>query len=383
MLPRIFFRYNTARSFFNGIIALTCFLLTLMAIAFSWRRNHGLKVKAPLTSQNVKRLRLEHTNTTKSSEKIISMLHFPSYYELKMGGIHFEHCKIKTCTLTDNPDHLTTSDAVMFYTPVKPITPPPKTPGQIWVYFVEESPLHSRTELFGGPEWENLINWTMTYRKDSDIVFGYGVVHNKTERGPQKDYYAIAKAKTKLIAWFVSNCNTKSQRMKYVKLLQKFVPVDVYGDCGSLKCPKNKEIGCIEMLNTDYKFYLSFENSLCLDYVTEKLYRMLKYDVIPIARGWANYSKYLPNKSVISTSDFFTVRDLAELIKHLDSNMDEYLKYFSWKSSYSIEEPQAMPLCEICEKVHNPEKWHNIYKNVADWWRTGTCHDPTDLVSEL
>ncbi|XP_041366031.1 alpha-(1,3)-fucosyltransferase C-like [Gigantopelta aegis] len=379
MLPRICFRYSTWRSFFNGTIALTCFFITVMAVVYSWRR---VRIDRPrLTSKEARRLRLEYLNNTSGNEKVVFLHQFPSYYELKMGATHFEHCKIKTCSFTDNPDHLPTSDAVMFYTPVIPFPPPPKTPGQIWVYFVEESPLYSNPALFGGPEWENLINWTMTYRKDSDIVFGYGVVHNKTERGPQKDYYAIAKAKTKLIAWFVSNCNTKSQRLKYVKLLQKFVPVDIYGECGSLKCPRYKEMECIEMLNTDYKFYLSFENSLCLDYVTEKLYRMLKYDVIPIARGgWAGYNKYLPNKSVISTSDFATVKDLAEFIKYLDSNMDEYLKYFSWKSSYSIEEPQVFPFCEICEKVQNPEKWHNVYKNITDWYLSGTCLDPTDLV---
>ena len=369
------------RSCFNGVIALTCVFVTLLAVNLTWRRVSTPADKPRLTDREANTLRLEYLNNT-DVEKLIFLQSFPSFYELKLGSALFENCPVKTCSFTDSPEDLPTSDAVMFFTKYdKP--PPPKTAGQIWIYFVEESPLYSGSGRFNGPEWENLINWTMSYRKNSDIVFGYGVVHNKTERAPPKDYHAIAKAKTKLIAWYVSNCNTQSQRMKYVKLLQQFVPVDIYGECGPFKCPRSRETECIEMLNKDYKFYLSFENSLCLDYVTEKVYRILKYDVVPIVRGGANYSRFFPIKSVINTSDFFTVRDLAEFIKHLDSNMDEYLKYFSWKTSYSIEEPQAMPLCEICEKVHSPEKWHKVYKNVADWWKVGTCRDPTDLVLQL
>ena len=34
-------------------------------------------------------------------------------------------------------------------------------------------------------------------------------------------------------------------------------------------------------MNNTYKFYLAFENSICPDYVTEKFFNILQYNVIP------------------------------------------------------------------------------------------------------
>lgn len=59
------------------------------------------------------------------------------------------------------------------------------------------------------------------------------------------------------------------------KELQKYIPVDIYGACGTLKCAISEKQKCDQMLNTDYKFYLAFENSLCYDYITEKFVRGL------------------------------------------------------------------------------------------------------------
>ena len=57
------------------------------------------------------------------------------------------------------------------------------------------------------------------------------------------------------------------------------------------------------MINTN-KFYLSLENALCNDYVTEKFFHHFRQDTVLIVRGGANYDRLLPSDSFIDASKF-------------------------------------------------------------------------------
>ena len=82
--------------------------------------------------------------------------------------------------------------------------------------------------------------------------------------------------RTKDIAWMVSHCTTNSKREDYVNEMQKFdkLQVDIYGKCGNLSQPSKTEglEAAYKMLAKQYKFYLSFENSICSEYITEKFF---------------------------------------------------------------------------------------------------------------
>jgi glycoprotein 3-alpha-L-fucosyltransferase len=180
-----------------------------------------------------------------------------------------QKCPVNNCQLTDSRRAAHSADAVLFrQNPRFPWFRRP--PSQIWILYLLEAPYFTPSlRKFNGH-----FNWTASYRHDSDIVAPYEkfVKHNKTISNilPKmtKNY---AEGKTKKIAWFVSNCRATNNRLEYAKELSKFMQVDIFGKCGDKKCPRGQN-SCSEMLNKDYKFYLSFENSNCRDYITEKFF---------------------------------------------------------------------------------------------------------------
>lgn len=186
--------------------------------------------------------------------------------------------------------------------------PKRRSPHQKYVYFNMES---SANFPVCDERFDGYFNWTATYKLDSDIPFPYIAVKN-TEGdivGPQTnmpwpkefsevddDLSARLANKTKAAAWFVSHCNSKSGRDQLVKNLQEALElygltVDVYGRCGPLDCPRNQTKTCNFLLEKDYFFYMSLENSFAEDYVTEKLLTALQHDTVPIVYGGADYSK--------------------------------------------------------------------------------------------
>ena len=94
-----------------------------------------------------------------------------------------------------------------------------------------------------------------------------------------------------MVAWMVSHCPSYSKREEYVRQLQQHIQVDVYGKCGTLSCPRNGTLDissreCYEMIENKYKFFLSFENTFCNDYATEKIFSILPLNIVPIVFGW-------------------------------------------------------------------------------------------------
>jgi len=62
------------------------------------------------------------------------------------------------------------------------------------------------------------------YRLDSDVPMPYGTVVKTTSRNKTAFGLEILEEKTGLAAWFVSHCNTVSQRELVVKKLMKHLP---------------------------------------------------------------------------------------------------------------------------------------------------------------
>ena len=79
--------------------------------------------------------------------------------------------------------------------------------------------------------------------------------------------------------------------------------MDLYGACGDKKCPMTK---CTDTIS-NYKFFFSFENSNCRDYISEKFWAALQRRQIPVVMGGASpedYAKIAPPHSFIHVDDF-------------------------------------------------------------------------------
>ncbi len=136
--------------------------------------------------------------------------------------------------------------------------------------------------------------------------------------------------KTGQVAWFVSNCEARNNRLDYAKNLSQHITVDIYGKCGTKKCPRSDD-NCFRLLDRKYKFYLAFENSNCVDYITEKFYvNGLGHDILPIVMGARreDYERSAPYKSFIHVDDFESPAQLAEYLHQLDKNDTLYNEYF-------------------------------------------------------
>jgi len=283
-----------------------------------------------------------------------------------------EKCPVSSCVIATQRKESSTADLIVFK---DHFTMPgiDRNQDQIWMMFMLESPLH--TQVFKHP---TVFNWTATYRSDSTVVAPYErwqYYNENVKTRVQEVNYATNK--TKKVAWFVSNCGAKNGRLEYARNLSNFIDVDIYGSCGSKRCPRSSE-ECTKMLDTDYKFYLAFENSNCKDYITEKFYvNGLKHNVLPIVMGARkeDYEKSSPYKSFIHVDDFAGPAALAEYLKKLDNDDDLYNSYFKWKGTGEMINTKFF--CRMCALLHDPKERpqeRRFYKDINDWWRgKGTC----------
>ncbi|XP_053201501.1 glycoprotein 3-alpha-L-fucosyltransferase A-like [Panonychus citri] len=297
------------------------------------------------------------------------LLHFDKSswgQELPIGQDIFlqDLCPVNTCEITFDNRQASTADAILFKDHYeKPKHQKPDN--QIWILYVLECPLH--TPPFRG--LNEMINWTATYRHDSDIVAPYEkFVYYDPEVKTKLQSINYAQGKTKKVAWFVSNCSARNKRLEYAKELSKYIDVDIFGRCGKLSCSRKNADECFEMLDKDYKFYLSFENSNCRDYITEKFYSNgLNRKIIPITMGAhpEDYKRSSPANSYIHVNDFSSPKDLASYLLKLDANDTLYNQYFSWKGTGEFINTYFW--CRLCSMLHGPVK-PKLYENLADWW---------------
>ncbi|XP_042888437.1 alpha-(1,3)-fucosyltransferase C-like [Penaeus japonicus] len=324
---------------------------------------------------------------------------YKRYTSDTMEGLRDGGCPEWQCEFTYNKTRVNEADAIMFRSNTFGSRPKSRRSSQRWVWVDVEAPLASPAKsamnMLRVHNLSHLVNWTMTYHSNSDIVAFYGYFRslntfqqplrpNIIENHPlalSKYRDALAKGTTlenimgaswtsfverpRLIAWMSSHCSTVSKREEYVRELSRYIPVDKYGSCGQ-RCDRRsprKPLCWLDVLSRNYSFYLAMENNVCDEYMTEKLYNPLVYNLVPVVWGGSNYEQFLPPNSYIDARGYHP-KELAQLLQKLKADPVAYGKYHVWRGFW--EARVGGNLCELCYRLH-ADKEEKHYTDIGLW----------------
>jgi hypothetical protein len=268
------------------------------------------------------------------------------------------------CAFTDDRWRLAEADAVLVHVPTLRRTDlPPKRDGQRWIAWSMESEVNY--PLLADAAFMRRFDVTMTYRRDSTIWCPYF--------GPGTDGALLAppppKTERSPAVYFQSSRFDRSGRVAYAAALMRHVKVDSYGAVLHNRDLPAADRGRDTMLELTgrYKFALVFENSVAVDYVTDKLYDALAAGAVPVYLGAPNVADYLPGEHcLIDVRDYAAPKDLAAYLNWLDTHDDAYRAYLAWKGRglsprfRSLVEALRVPvfrrLCEHLQRATRAER---------------------------
>ena len=272
-----------------------------------------------------------------------------------------------------------------------------RPPHQLWIYYEWESQTYMKTGVKS--IIDDQFNYTITVRRDSDIWAPYGTFRKlQNPRAESRNLSAIFQNKTMEAMWLVTHGNTPSKRELVAKrLAANGFNISVFGNPKAFNwanvitrnvsdlpnyCRKvdfNSPESCNDKIAERFKFYLSFENSLCKDYVTEKLYNFLKYGtIIPVVYNAADMRFFAPPNSFINVADFSNTEELAAYLHEVANNETLYTNYLKWYTDYDIEESfygtsYTKHFCTLCEQLTTGTNSKKSYQSVSKWYHTDQC----------
>ncbi|XP_039648361.1 4-galactosyl-N-acetylglucosaminide 3-alpha-L-fucosyltransferase 9-like [Perca fluviatilis] len=233
----------------------------------------------------------------------------------------------------------------------------PRPHFQKWVWSNMESPANSAAI----PKLNDLFNLTCNYRLDSNIPVPYGYLVPVTS---ENETFKLP-AKNKLVCWIVSNWNPQYERVKYYNELKKHIKIHSYGNAFARPISDQD----YSKIVSSCKFYLSFENSVYKDYITDKLYLPMMKGSVPIVLGppRPNYEDHIPAESFIHVNDFSTAKELAEKLLYLDQNNSEYIRYFNWIGKLKVKlswfgKEHACKTCSYLQNHRENQAFHDLNK---------------------
>ena len=168
------------------------------------------------------------------------------------------------------------------------------------------------------------------------------------------------------IVMFISNCGS-AWRYNYIKELMEYIHIDSYGEClHNTNMSSTRGMGSEDFLSIkidlikskQYKFLISFENSVVQEYVTEKIWHAYLSQTIPIYYGASEVYQQVPgNHTFIDAAKFAGPKDLAQYIMEVDANESLYKSYFKFDTRQTLHFQKHCPSeplgCTMCKHLYH------------------------------
>ena len=289
------------------------------------------------------------------------------------GDEGLQQCGEYQCYVTNDRgvrDHPNTR-AIFFYgTAFKAKDIPlPRRQHENWALMHEESPKNN--PIFSHPEMMRHFNFTSTFSRKSSFPLTSQYLES-IEFLTTARYLVTLEEKNRLqkmeglapVAYIQSGCDSPSMRDEWVTEFMKYIKVDSYGSClnnkripsdlqGSEKFESDKFYNYLAR----YKFVISFENAICNDYVTEKLWRTIATGSVPIYLGAPNIESILPNKkSAILVKEFNSSFEVAEYVNKINGDDELYKSFLQHKELYNPNSYNLVTNTELVDLV-NSRQW--------------------------
>ena len=305
-------------------------------------------------------------------------------------------CPVVNCELTDDHSTLKSADLVVVNLDhtYKSFPKDSNNKKTRWSFLIKRSPFHFRKSL---SRFNNFFNFSASYTFDSfytSYFYSYSSIYWELN-DEFNDNLNVFQQKTGLVAIYLDKCDSFSKRFEYINLMRNSINVSVYGACGNLLCKSLKKSSSSSIKDKDckqkhiykkYKFYLAFEDSICQDYVTDTLFDLLSFNIVPVVFDFKNtYSKYLPKSAYINALDFKTPNELSDYLSKIGKDPVKYNRYFKWKKHIKSMNSHGV-FCDICIKL-NLEKYfetkNSIVKSLDNFWKSDEyCLKPSVISNQ-
>jgi hypothetical protein len=308
------------------------------------------------------------------------------YCNLAQPPMILDLCSYQNCMFSCDRSRIADADAIIVYfSPTANTTElrqfmrdgKSRNSSQTWIWWGDEARLGSDL----GHALDKLkFNWTISFHTQSEASYcAYGCYARRptviSELEFDKQVRAEFAKRDARAIWFVSNCKSHA-RMNYAIELSAKYDLKVYGECadelkklasdrrGGTRMDLKKEqcgrgTACEAEAMHGSKFYLSFENSNCTDYITEKFWRSLSHGLIPVVLqpSRADYERVAPHGSFIHFEDFgFDIERLASHLATVAADLNFYKSYVEWSRTlrpvFKGHETEQRRMCELCSKLN-------------------------------